>query len=341
MIRWTLIVVAIIASCGCVATSLERNTLRQSESLTELRIQEVMNNLALVANDLYALPSYSSIYAGTSDVTDLASVTSTTVPAVRTLAGTKFGTQLLDVPYSRAIQQNWTLDPSIAPEKIRAMRCACRWAIYGPVEAVSDFNVYLASAPASETGQTVNPTPKLEGTTTVAFIDSNWPGNTEQLPPATDAVFVRQMPSDCNGEPERAGFYFGVADQLQQLRPNWVRVGRNCSVPSCAAYWARCGDTSVWVLPSDVEELTKFTLIIQEISRVVVTSTYFPQPATRKIVASTEINGEKEKATVYVDLNGFLVPADRGTAIQQRVRMDNLASDAALRSQIANSKSSP
>jgi hypothetical protein len=337
MNRWILGGLAIIASSGCIATSLERHTLRQSESLSDLRTQEVMNNLALVANNPYALPSYSSIYAGTSDITDLASVTSTTVPAVRTLAGTTFGTQLLDIPFSRAIQQNWTLDPSIAPEKIRALRCACRWAVYGPAGAWSDFNVYLTAAPASDTGQTATPVPRFTVTTTAASVDSSTPGIEVRPAPGTDAEFVRQLPSDCITDPDRPGFYFGVADELQSLRSNWLRVGRKCSVPSCAAYSARCGDTSVWVVPNDVEELTKFTLVTQEIARVVVTSTYYPQPATQKII----VKNDTGKVTVYVYLKGFLVPADKGTAIQQRARMDNLASDAALRSQIANSKSSP
>jgi hypothetical protein len=260
---------------------------------------------------------------------DLASATSTTVPAVRTLTATTFGTQLLDMPYSRAIQQNWTLDPSIAPEKIRALRCACRWAVYGPEGAWSDFNVYLTAAPKSDTGQTVNTVPRFTVTSTTGLVDSTVS--------APEVEFVPQVPSDLHAAPDPTGFYFAVADELQNLRPNWLHVGKKCGVPHCAAYWAKCGDTSVWVMPADMEQLTKFTLVIEEIARVSITSTYYPQPTSRKLEVTCD--GEKT-ITAFIDPKGFLVP-EKGTPIPLRVRMDNITTDPALRSQIANSKSSP
>jgi hypothetical protein len=338
MTRWLLVALTLFPALGCISTSLERHTLRQSESLSDLRIQEVMNNLAMVANNAYALPSYSSIYAGTSDVTDLASATSQTVPAVRTLAGTVFGTQLLDLPYQRAVQQNWTLDPSIAPEKIRAMRCACRWVVYGPEGAESDFNVHLRAAPKSDAGLAVNTIPRLTAISTANVAESPVLRVETEFAPGTEAEFVPQMPSDCRTAPDPTGFYFAVADELQILPPNWLHLGKKCNVPHHAAYWARSGDTAVWVMPNNVDKLTKFTLVIQEIARVVITSAYYPQPMTRKLVVK---DNDNRTITAFVDMNGFLTPAEKGTALPLRVRMDNLASEAALRSQIANSKSSP
>jgi hypothetical protein len=94
-------------------------------------------------------------------------------------------------------------------------------------------------------------------------------------------------------------------------------------------------------MPDEVKSLTEFSLILQGIARVGIATTYFPQPTTYKVVFKSK-NGQKEyDATVYVDPHGLLVSGQNTAAIPLRARMDNVASDANLRSQIANAKSSP
>jgi hypothetical protein len=87
----------------------------------------------MVAHDPYALPAYSSIFAGSAVVTDTAQFVSTT-----TLGTAGAGGQVISPQYSRATLGNWSLDPLNAPEKLEAMRCACRWVIYGPEFACHD-----------------------------------------------------------------------------------------------------------------------------------------------------------------------------------------------------------
>src|SRR5690242_12755450 len=59
---------------GCTTLSLERQTIRQSASTSDLQYQEVMDNLAMIACDPAFLPSYSTIFAGTTDVSDTISL---------------------------------------------------------------------------------------------------------------------------------------------------------------------------------------------------------------------------------------------------------------------------
>jgi hypothetical protein len=69
--RWPrLVLVAVLCSSGCTHMSLERNTLNQIGTLSELRAQEVMNNAAAIAVNPSALPFFSVIRAGSAQVED-------------------------------------------------------------------------------------------------------------------------------------------------------------------------------------------------------------------------------------------------------------------------------
>ncbi len=57
---------------------------------------------------------------------------------------TFFSQQTADFMGSRSVKMNWSLDPTIVPEKLRAMREACRWVTYGP-QAVSPDVLLLMS----------------------------------------------------------------------------------------------------------------------------------------------------------------------------------------------------
>jgi hypothetical protein len=121
---------------GCTTVALKRDTLRQAGSSADLRYHEVVENLAMIAANPAFLPSYSSIYAGTTDVSDTIQLSSQSVLSCTLAAAgrsvTVLATETLDVPSSRTIKENWTLDPVIVPEKLVAMRCACRWVLFGP-----------------------------------------------------------------------------------------------------------------------------------------------------------------------------------------------------------------
>jgi len=125
--RFWLLGLAVGAGTGCTMTSLERHTVAQTDSAMDVRYQEVMQNLALIAGNRSALPSYATIYSGAASVQDTGQIISTT-----TLPYFNVGSEVLNPSLTRQITQNWVLDPLLDPERMEAIRAACQWAIGGP-----------------------------------------------------------------------------------------------------------------------------------------------------------------------------------------------------------------
>jgi hypothetical protein len=112
-----------------------------------------MENLAMIADNPAALPAYSSIYAGTTDVNDIIRATSTSVWSRTALQHplhytSFFSTETADFMGSRAVKSNWTLDPTVVPEKLRAMRAACNWVLLGHEHVGPDVQYLLRYEPA-------------------------------------------------------------------------------------------------------------------------------------------------------------------------------------------------
>jgi len=145
---WTLMMACTLASTGCTALALERHTLALASTSENLRYQEVMDNLAMVARDPSALPAYASIYAGSVTVSDTAQLTSTTGWAHLVGLGAQngFASELATPQVMRQIVDGWTLDPIVVPEKIEALRAVCQWAVYGP-ETIAPKDMHLLADP--------------------------------------------------------------------------------------------------------------------------------------------------------------------------------------------------
>jgi hypothetical protein len=128
-------------SCtGCTMMSLERHTIGQSDSATDIRYRQVLHNLSLIADDPSALPSYSSIYSGTVFVQDQGQIVSTNI--LPYLAAAK-GSIAANPSLNRQISQNWFLDPIASPEKLEAIRACCQWAVHGPEQVNPDSRALL------------------------------------------------------------------------------------------------------------------------------------------------------------------------------------------------------
>ncbi len=301
MYRWILVLLAAVQATGCTNLALHRQTLQQAESLTDLRYQEVMENLAMIAANPATLPSFSSIYAGTADVSDTVSGNSVTT-LTRALSkpvgsATNISSESTDVMFSRTVKENWTLDPVVVPEKLRALRAACWWVLCGRESVTGDYDVYLTRYR---------------------------PKGTPGAPPDGDVP----------------GYYFDVANRLESLGRCWIHVTDRKGVPANAAYQAHCGTVYVWVAPEDVPQLSEFTLVIQGIARTFLPTAYRPVPIVYSIKAPQQkwtIGGitYDAQATVSVDASGKLIAGN----MPPKIRIDNLTNSPELRSQILNAKS--
>jgi hypothetical protein len=121
---------------GCTNLALERHTLRQIETVSDLRYKEALGNLALFSAEPWSLPAYTTIYAGTSRLSDTGTIGPSTVVGREvigktTATMTKFQSGVVDAFGQRNVTQTWTLDPVTSPEKMRAIRACCLWVLYG------------------------------------------------------------------------------------------------------------------------------------------------------------------------------------------------------------------
>jgi hypothetical protein len=306
-----------VVSTGCTSVALERATLAHAASSTDLRYKEAIENLAMIASNPALLPAYSSIHAGTTNVTDI--VRGSTVSTWARTAmkpfryATYFATQNADFTGSRAVKSNWTLDPVIVPEKLRAIRAACRWVAFGPENVGPEIRFLQRYEP-----------PRF-------------------LEKSIDGTFLG-MQAIAPGCEE--GYYFDVADRLRALPRGWLHhVDRRLDVPRDACYWAGCGGKFVWVGPEGMAALSEFVLILQQIARADLGSAYFPRPVTRTIRIPFQsgglLGGGTATATLYVDEEGRLTPGQNARAIPIKARQDNVGTSSELRSVINASAKGP
>jgi hypothetical protein len=142
--------VALVLLPGCTPSVLRQHSVSLSGASSDLRYREVIENLAMVYANPSAVPAYSSVFSAAMDVTDTAQLDGTTtwVHAVKPPSG--FSAQTADIPLTRTVKGTLTLDPTIVPEKLRAMRAICQWALFGEANVYPDrglLNTYSATAP--------------------------------------------------------------------------------------------------------------------------------------------------------------------------------------------------
>jgi hypothetical protein len=150
MKRWMLLMLVLpaAASAGCTTFATERNAVAQGAISEELRYREVLDNLAMIADNPGTLPAYASMCTGTAQITDSGSLAATTIWAAKGAMGSGisgFFSQTASPGVNRTIIQNWTLDPAVVPEKLEAIRCACQWVVYGPEAVCPDCAGLLKS----------------------------------------------------------------------------------------------------------------------------------------------------------------------------------------------------
>ena len=272
IMRLALLVLLLAGSTGCTSVALERATLAHSESATDLRYKETIENLAMIAANPGLLPSYSSIYAGTTNVSDTVKGATTSVwmriAAKPFRYATHFATQNADFTGSRMVTSNWTLDPVVAPEKLRAMRAATRWVVLGPEHVGPDARLLKRYN-----------SPDFQVKPGYAMAT----GPPPLLPP------------------EKPDFYFDVEDRLCALPPGWVHcVDHRLDIPHNACYWAGCGGKYVWVGPEGMAALSEFVLILQQIARADLGSALAPQPLIRTVETTFDPGGGERPGQGYV-----------------------------------------
>lgn len=104
MVRVVTAVMILAALEGCAHVELRRRATKQVRTLSDLYQQQVLDNLAMFASDLGALPYFSYASQGTTSVTNQGAVSWTSV-------------------LQHTAQQTWQLTPVNDPRKLELMRC--------------------------------------------------------------------------------------------------------------------------------------------------------------------------------------------------------------------------
>jgi hypothetical protein len=314
-----ILILAICAGPGCTNLALQQATVSQATSASDLRYKQVIENLAMLSSDPSMLPAFSSIYAGSTDVTDTLTASSASgwlrhaAKAFR--YSTFYANQSADFMGSRAVKANWTLDPTVVPEKLRAMRAACQWVIVGPENVGPDVKYLLDYVPDTYVE------------------DQDAQGNYRGM---------KCVPGS------GSGFYFNVAKRLDyiQQQPPWLHHSdRYIDIPHRACYWAHCGGHYVWVEPEGMECLSQFLLVLQSIARCNIASAHFPRAQTRQIQKDFEFRERGKNyiatATINVDELGRLVPVANAPVVPIKTRIDNVGKYSDLQSIINVTSKSP
>ena len=144
--------IATVLLAGCTPTALKHNCVDLAGAGSDVRYREVMENLAMIGANRWALPAYSSIYSGAMDVTDGIAASEATTWIHSALLPSGFSSEALNIPASRAVKGTLTLDPMIVPEKLRALRAACQWTLFGEESGISDMAILTTFQSGSPAG---------------------------------------------------------------------------------------------------------------------------------------------------------------------------------------------
>jgi len=129
--------IAALACTGCLSVSLKNHTERQIHSLAKYREQATLECLAVVADNPANLPPFANLADGVTQIQDTLSLSATTLFA-RSASAFGFSQQAIQPLVSRSPKVQWNLAPVADYTQLEALRCACRWVVYGPDEACDE-----------------------------------------------------------------------------------------------------------------------------------------------------------------------------------------------------------
>src|SRR6185437_1372711 len=238
------------------------------------------------------LPAFTSIFSGTTNVQDILPFNSNNALSVGKAGAATSYAGTMDYPLTRSVTQNWTLDPTITPEKLRAMRCACWWVLFGPNNQCGDCSCLYAYSTRSQPGYYFDVAGRL------AAIRPGWlrTGRKHDVPKA--ACYK----AHCGDQ------YVWVLPQDMDCLSQFVLILQSI---------ARVQDDSV-LFPK-----TNTTKVVLDASKLT-------RPLQHDWLADDAGgNFKTSKVTLYVDQDGFQTPGSGLPSLPRKVRFDNvgLASD--------------
>ena len=125
-----LLILALASCVGCAcAPCLKHYTLNQAMSVSDMRYRQVLDGLAIVADNAGVLPSFSLTAGGVANVANTLSLETTTLwdQGVRGFSSETLNAFAQHNPYLQ-----WTLNPVVSSPQLQGIYYACLWALKGP-----------------------------------------------------------------------------------------------------------------------------------------------------------------------------------------------------------------
>src|SRR5580704_9907723 len=129
MRNWIALALVGAMAAGCTAPSVRDHTVNQALSVADMRYQEVLDNLALVAHNTGVIPSFGVPTSGIANVTNMLSADPNTVLST---AVHGFASETLSAFGSHNPELLWTITPIPAEPNLEALKYACLWVLSGP-----------------------------------------------------------------------------------------------------------------------------------------------------------------------------------------------------------------
>lgn len=159
---WIILIAVTILGTGCTHTALERRTVKQASTLTDLQYKQVMDNLAMFAGNPEAMPWHVKIKGGLIQIADQGNVTlgaEFPIPVVGEAVTKLFPS----AGAQRGIVGQWDVDPATDPDELEMLHLAYRKAVRPDdpslrqeiLEKICELSVRFDVLPKKETIQSI------------------------------------------------------------------------------------------------------------------------------------------------------------------------------------------
>jgi hypothetical protein len=145
MRRAVLLIGLLSTVSGCTHVALRDDTVKTTNTLTDLQYQQVLDNLAQFQHNPDTVPSFAVPTAGTVSVADTtgAGISPTYSPTLTFLQQGGGALPILSLLFpfsaSRAVTENWSLTPITDADNLRRLRCAYRLLVMGEATPNYEF----------------------------------------------------------------------------------------------------------------------------------------------------------------------------------------------------------
>jgi hypothetical protein len=276
---------------GCTHHFLLRNTTKQASTISDVLIQQVMDNIALFSANPHALPHFAVLSDGTSQAVDQTTPAGSLTWNARTITA-----EMLSINANRQLLENWKMAPVTSAGRLKRMRCALQFVVNPPAFAVEEVQLPIGSFEQTFFVVADDPCTKCLAELTKMQLFPK--------PDSKDLVSGAVL--------EKSGRYYFKSQEMANKYVSQLIAARECNFPNgwycwgCkkppkgACYVGHCGKMYAWVTADGMDELSRLTITLLTLATV--------DPITPMVTVKRRIKGPTgEEMTVEGQVPGDVI----------------------------------